>query len=61
MVSVFKYRYQECIVKGDLIDYYEVSGCYILKPWAYNIWSQITKFLDARFEKVRDVNKKGRS
>ena len=33
--------YQEVIKKAELIDYYEVSGCYILRPWAYSIWDSI--------------------
>ena len=30
--------YQEVIVKSGLIEYYDVSGCYILRPWSYSIW-----------------------
>ena len=40
------------IKKAELIDYYEVSGCYILRPWAYSIWDSIQKFLDERFHSV---------
>lgn len=42
----FSRWYPEVLVKGDLIEYYVVSGCYILKPWAYFIWEQITAFFD---------------
>jgi prolyl-tRNA synthetase len=38
--------YQEVIVKSGLIDYYDVSGCYILRPWAYSIWEKIQAFFD---------------
>jgi prolyl-tRNA synthetase len=24
-----------------MLDYYSVSGCYILKPWSYSIWETI--------------------
>jgi len=24
-----------------MLDYYSVSGCYILKPWSYSIWEAI--------------------
>jgi hypothetical protein len=24
-----------------MLDYYSVSGCYILKPWSYSIWEII--------------------
>jgi prolyl-tRNA synthetase len=29
------------LIKADMIDYYSVSGCYILKPWSYSIWEVI--------------------
>ena len=31
----------QVLTKADMIDYYSVSGCYILKPWSYNIWEII--------------------
>jgi prolyl-tRNA synthetase len=24
-----------------MLDYYDISGCYILKPWSYGIWQEI--------------------
>jgi hypothetical protein len=24
-----------------MIEYYDVSGCYILRPWSYAIWESI--------------------
>lgn len=33
--------YSEVITKSELIAYYDVSGCYILRPWAYSIWESI--------------------
>lgn len=33
--------YQQVLTKGDLIDYYDVAGCYILKPDSYGIWETI--------------------
>ena len=24
-----------------MLDYYDVSGCYILKPWSYFVWERI--------------------
>jgi hypothetical protein len=29
------------LLKGDMLDYYSVSGCYILKPMSYSIWEEI--------------------
>jgi len=31
----------QVLIKADMIDYYSVSGCYILKPWSYSIWEEI--------------------
>lgn len=33
--------YQQVLTKGDMIDYYDVAGCYILKPDSYAIWEVI--------------------
>ncbi len=44
--------YGEVITKSELIDYYEVSGCYILRPYAYKIWEGITKFFDGEIKKL---------
>jgi prolyl-tRNA synthetase len=34
----FSKWYQEVITKSEMIDYYDISGCYILRPRAYFIW-----------------------
>lgn len=31
----------QVLIKADMLDYYSVSGCYILKPWSYSIWEEI--------------------
>jgi prolyl-tRNA synthetase len=38
--------YTEVIIKGELIDYTDVSGCYILKPKAQFIWDRITEYMN---------------
>jgi len=47
----FSKWYQQVITKSELIEYYEISGCYILRPLAYYIWEAIQGFLDPRFKK----------
>ena len=42
--------YSEVVVKSELIEYYDVSGCYILRPWAYEIWERVQAALDARIK-----------
>lgn len=35
-----------------MIEYYDVSGCYILRPWAYAIWEEMQRFLDREIKKT---------
>lgn len=35
-----------------MIEYHDVSGCYILRPWAYSIWESIKDFFDAEIKKL---------
>ncbi|KAH8042831.1 hypothetical protein HPB51_025883 [Rhipicephalus microplus] len=43
---------KKVITKAEMIEYYDVSGCYILRPWAYSIWENIKEFLDARIKAI---------
>lgn len=45
----FSKWYQEVITKSDMIEYYDISGCYILRPRAYFIWDKIQCFLNEKF------------
>ncbi|KAI9178824.1 ribose-phosphate pyrophosphokinase 1 [Blastocladiella emersonii ATCC 22665] len=38
--------YAQVLTRSEMLDYYDVSGCYILRPWAYGIWQQIQGFFD---------------
>lgn len=31
----------QVITKSEMIEYYDVSGCYILRPWSFFIWEVI--------------------
>lgn len=44
--------YSQIITKGEMIEYYDVSGCYILRPWSYAIWDMIKDFLDGEIKKL---------
>ena len=48
----FSKWYQEIITKSEMIDYYDISGCYILRPRAYYIWDKIQRFLDEKFASI---------
>ncbi|XP_047521879.1 bifunctional glutamate/proline--tRNA ligase isoform X2 [Pieris napi] len=49
--------YQQVITKAEMIDYYDISGCYILRPWAYSIWEIIRAFFSDSIKRmgVKDV------
>ncbi|KAF8327228.1 prolyl-tRNA synthetase [Cantharellus anzutake] len=42
--------YTNVLIKSEMIDYYTVSGCYILKPWSYTIWEAIQEWFNARIK-----------
>lgn len=44
--------YQQVITKSEMIEYYDVSGCYILRPWSYSIWEVIKDWFDAEIKKL---------
>ncbi|XP_066559090.1 bifunctional glutamate/proline--tRNA ligase isoform X2 [Amia ocellicauda] len=44
--------YSQVITKAELIEYYDVSGCYVLRPWSYSIWETIQEFFDGEIKKL---------
>ena len=44
--------YQQVLIKGGMISYYDVSGCYVLKPWSWSIWKKIEAFFTERIESL---------
>ncbi|KAG8682586.1 hypothetical protein FRC08_014873, partial [Ceratobasidium sp. 394] len=44
--------YTNVLVKAEMIDYYSVSGCYILKPWSFSIWERIQQWFDAQIKEL---------
>lgn len=42
----------QVITKAEMIEYYDVSGWYVLRPWAFNIWEAIKKFFDLEIKKL---------
>lgn len=35
-----------------MIEYYDISGCYILRPWSFAIWEIIKKWFDIEIKKL---------
>ncbi|KAL6938104.1 hypothetical protein ACO0RG_004643 [Hanseniaspora osmophila] len=48
--------YQQILTKGEMLDYYDVSGCYILRPASYAIWETIQKWFDTRIKRLGVAN-----
>ncbi|TFK95755.1 prolyl-tRNA synthetase [Pterulicium gracile] len=44
--------YTNVLIKADMLDYYSVSGCYILKPWSYSIWEEIQTWFNAKIKEI---------
>ena len=48
----FAMWYSDVIILSEMISYYDISGCYILRPWSYRIWELIQDWFN---EKVGSV------
>jgi prolyl-tRNA synthetase len=48
----FSLWYQQVVIKADLIELYDISGCYIFRPWSFAIWEKIVEFFDAEIKKL---------
>ncbi|KAG8372510.1 hypothetical protein BUALT_Bualt12G0073700 [Buddleja alternifolia] len=46
----------QVVVNGEMIEYHDISGCYILRPWAMSIWEIIQTFFDAEIKKMKIKN-----
>lgn len=44
--------YTEVITKSEMIDYGDIAGCYILRPWAFFIWEQIQDYINEHIKKL---------
>lgn len=42
----FPMWYSDVIVLSEMISYYDISGCYILRPWSYKIWDLIQQWFN---------------
>ena len=42
----FAQWYTDVIVLSEMISYYDISGCYILRPWSYTIWELIQEWFN---------------
>lgn len=42
--------YTQTITYSEMIDYSDISGCYILRPWSFYIWEHIQRWFDDRIK-----------
>ncbi len=52
----FAQWYTDVVKKADLIDYSNVPGCMIYRPYGYAIWENIQHILDTRFKETGHEN-----
>lgn len=43
---------RQVLTKGEFLDYYDVSGCYILKPASYFIWEEIQTWFNKKIKSI---------
>lgn len=48
----FSAWYTQVLLRAEMMDYSDISGCYILRPWCYSIWKEVQAFLGARFATI---------
>ncbi|ETO21588.1 prolyl-tRNA synthetase, partial [Reticulomyxa filosa] len=44
--------FKELVIKCELIDYTDISGCYVLRPASYFMWECIKNFMDEEIKKM---------
>jgi len=48
----FPMWYSNVIVLSEMISYYDISGCYILRPWSYKIWDLMQQWFNQKIFKL---------
>ncbi|KAJ1412016.1 hypothetical protein B484DRAFT_455472 [Ochromonadaceae sp. CCMP2298] len=48
----FALWYTQAITLSEMIDYSDISGCYILRPWSFFIWETIQRWFDDEIKKL---------
>jgi len=48
----FSEWYSQVITKGEFLEYYDVSGCYIFRPNCFYVWESVQKFFDGEIKKL---------
>lgn len=48
--------FRQVIIKSDMIEYTDISGCYVLLPNCYALWEKIQEFINRRLKKMNVKN-----
>eukprot|EP00934_Nitzschia_sp_Nitz4_P003060 Nitzschia sp. Nitz4//scaffold31_size150131//57555//60853//NITZ4_002825-RA/size150131-processed-gene-0.106-mRNA-1//1//CDS//3329547650//3050//frame0 len=48
----FAQWYSDVIVLSEMISYYDISGCYILRPWSYKVWDLMQQWFNEEILKL---------
>ncbi len=48
----FSEWYNQLLQKAELIEYTDVSGCYILRPRAFAVWEKIREYFDKKIKEI---------
>ena len=48
--------YQQVILKGEMLEFTDIPGCYIYQPASYRIWEFIQAFFNTRIRKMKVKN-----
>ena len=48
--------YQQVILKGEMLEFTDIPGCYIYQPASYRIWEFIQHFFNERIHKMKVKN-----
>jgi prolyl-tRNA synthetase len=51
----FPMWYSDVIVLSEMISYYDISGCYILRPWSYKVWDLMQQWFNVEVGRRRMV------
>ena len=44
--------YQQVLTKGNMLDYYNISGCYIIMSGSYFIWEEVQNWFNKKIKSI---------
>lgn len=48
----FSEWYQQLVIKSEMLEYYDIKGCFIMRPWSFFIWNRIKEYFTSAIEKM---------